>query len=178
MNKVLRLALALVMAFTLAACSNNDNDEVITNEGAVSNNSSNEPVGTTVESIDENRQNVAEDVRIKLSFNNDEVIVNMYDNPTSRDLLERLPLTLTFEEFGGFEKLGVLEESLSTADAPSGSTPSVGDFAYFSPWENITVFYEDWRYSVGLVKLGKIDSGAEKFASISDDFIVTVEKVD
>ncbi|WP_255320490.1 cyclophilin-like fold protein, partial [Brevibacillus agri] len=29
------------------------------------------------------------------------------DNPTSRDFLSQLPMTLTFKEYGGFEKLSV-----------------------------------------------------------------------
>jgi hypothetical protein len=61
--------------------------------------------------------------RIKLSFNNEKVIVNMYDNPTSRDFLTLLPLTLTFEEYSGTEKISRLAERLSTEDAPSGSDP-------------------------------------------------------
>ena len=45
-----------------------------------------------------------EDIRIKLTFNNEEVIVNMDDNPTSKDFLSLLPLTLTFEDYAGTGK--------------------------------------------------------------------------
>jgi hypothetical protein len=106
----------------------------------------------------------------------------MYDNPTSRDLLRRLPLTLTFEDFSGFEKMSILEEGLTTEGAPEGSTPTAGDFAYYAPWKDITIFYGDWHYSPGLIQLGKIDFGIEEFsdklASMSDEFTVTIEKMD
>lgn len=123
-----------------------------------------------------------EGARIKLTFDKEEVIVHMYDNPTSRDFSGRLPLTLTFEEYGGFEKLSVLEEGLSTEDGPSGSDPSVGDFAYYAPWKDVNIYYKDWSYSPGLIILGKIESGmeklAEKLGSMSDDFTVKIERMD
>lgn len=107
--------------------------------------------------------------------------MNMYDNPTSRDFIKRLPLTLTFKDFGGFEKMSVLEEGLTTEGAPEGVTPSAGDFAYYAPWKDITIFYGDWGYSPGLIPLGKIHSGigelSDKLASMKEDFTVTIERL-
>ena len=117
------------------------------------------------------------DVKIKLSFNNEEVTVNMIDNPTSRDFMKRLPITLTFEDYAGTEKISRLEKALSTEDAPSGTDPFVGDFTYYSPWGNLAVFYRDFGYSNGLVKLGYIETGVEKLAKIKGNFTVTIEQV-
>lgn len=97
------------------------------------------------------------DVRIKLTFNNEEVIVKMYDNPSSRDFLTSLPLSLTFEDHAGTEKISYLAKSLSTENAPSGSDPSIGDFTYYSPWGNLAIFYRDFRYSNGLIQLVKLN---------------------
>ncbi|MEV5027471.1 hypothetical protein MRBLPE1_003066 [Paenibacillus sp. LPE1-1-1.1] len=120
--------------------------------------------------------------RIKLSFGNEEFIVNMYDNPTSRDFLGRLPLTLTFEDFGGLEKIRILDEGLATEGAPVGTTPTTGDFVYYAPWKDIAFFYADGQYSSDLIPLGKVESGveelAEKLASMSDDFTMKIERID
>jgi hypothetical protein len=43
----------------------------------------------------------------------------------------------------------------------TGSDPLVGDITYYSPWGNLTIFYRHFRYAGGLIKLGRIDSGAE-----------------
>jgi hypothetical protein len=51
--------------------------------------------------------------------------------------------------------------ALHEIDAPPGSDPSIGDITYYSPWGNLAVFYRDFGYSNGLVKLGKMDSGVE-----------------
>ncbi|MGO4275582.1 cyclophilin-like fold protein, partial [Paenibacillus sp. TAF58] len=73
-------------------------------------------------------KNDSKDVRIKLTFNNEEFIVKMYDNPTSREFSSRLPLTLTFKEFGGFEKLSILEKGLSSKDASPGDVKKASRF--------------------------------------------------
>jgi NAD(P)-dependent dehydrogenase (short-subunit alcohol dehydrogenase family) len=82
---------------------------------------------------------------------------------TSRDFISLLPLTLTVEDYNGTEKISNLAKKLSTKGAPDGVDPSVGDLAYYAPWGNLAIFYKDFGYSAGLVKLGRIDSGAEVF---------------
>jgi|GEM_PF-1962823 len=121
--------------------------------------------------------NNVKDTRIKLSFNNEEVIVKMYDNPTSRDFLTLLPITTTLEDFAGSEKISMLSKRLSTEAAPTGSDPSVGDFAYYSPWGNIIMYYKDSGYANGVIKLGKIESGVEKVGNINDGVTVKIEKI-
>ena len=128
--------------------------------------------------LDNEGSDAMEDVRIKLTFNNEEVIVNMYDNPTSKDFLSLLPLTLTFEDYAGTEKINYPSNKLSTEEAPSGVDPAIGDFTYYAPWGNLAIFYKDFGYSNGLIKLGKIESGIEKFLDINSDFTVKIEKVD
>lgn len=119
-----------------------------------------------------------ENARIKLTINGDkEVFVNLDDNQASRDFLEMLPLTLTFEDFNSTEKIATLPNELSTEGQPSGYTPEMGDFAYYAPWENISVFYKDFRYSNSLYKLGTIESGTEIFENMNNDFEVTIERL-
>lgn len=119
------------------------------------------------------------DVRIKLTFNNEEVIVKMYDNPTTRDFLTVLPLTVTLEDYSGTEKIAKLTKRLSTKDAPAGSDPSLGDFAYYSPWGNLAIYYRDFGYSDGLIILGSVEGdGVAKLARMSGDSTVIIERID
>ena len=119
-----------------------------------------------------------ENARIKLTVNgNEEVFVNLEDNQASQDFLEMLPLTLTFEDFNSTEKIATLPNELSTEGQPSGYTPKTGDFAYYAPWENISVFYKDFRNSNSLYKLGTIESGTEIFENMNNDFEVTIERL-
>lgn len=118
----------------------------------------------------------AKDVRIRLTFNNREIIVKMNDSPASRDLVKKLPLTLTFKDYSGTEKISYLPQRLSTEGSPSGYDPSLGELAYYAPWGNICFYYHDFGYSTGLVPLGHIESGMEYLTSIDGDFTVTMEK--
>ena len=98
------------------------------------------------------------DMKIRLIFNDTVLTATMYDNPTTRDFISQLPLTLELEDYNGTEKISYLPKKLSLKDAPSGSDPSIGDFAYYSPWGNLAIYYRDFSYSSGLIKLGRIDA--------------------
>ncbi|MBM7651142.1 cyclophilin-like fold protein [Neobacillus cucumis] len=116
--------------------------------------------------------------RIRLMLNNKEVIVKMYDNPASRGFLTLLPLTLKLEDYVGKEKISFLSKKLSTEDATPSNVPSIGDFAYYSPWGNLAIFYKDFgKAENGLIVLGNIESGKEELARMTSDFTVTIEKI-
>jgi hypothetical protein len=101
----------------------------------------------------------------------------MLDNETSLDFISLLPLTVTFKDYAGTEKITYLPRRLSTKGAPTGTNPSVGDIAYYAPWGNIAIFYRDFGFSEGLIKLGHIASGIEEFGGKDVDFAVTIEPV-
>ena len=55
--------------------------------------------------------------------------------------------------------------------------PSVGDIAYYAPWGNLAIFYKDFGYSRGLIRLGRIDSGIEVLA-VPGALKVTIESAE
>ncbi|KAB2331370.1 cyclophilin-like fold protein [Bacillus mesophilum] len=116
-----------------------------------------------------------ENVKIKLTFNTEEVIVNMYDNSASRDFLAQLPLTVTLEDYIEKEKISILGEKLSVDTVTAESQSQRGDFAYYSPWGNIAIFYEGLADSTSdLIILGEIETGKETYESIQADFTVHI----
>ncbi|WP_350299210.1 cyclophilin-like fold protein [Peribacillus frigoritolerans] len=189
MNKtVQQILLSLtVSSMFLTACNSRTNEGNTSSEESLAIHQSSKQGVTADESnsgdsqdstLDNEGADAMGDIRIKLTFNNEEVIVNMDDNQTSKDFLSLLPLTLTFEDYAGTEKISYPSNKLSTEGAPSGIDPTAGDFTYYAPWGNLAIYYNDFRYSDGLIKLGKIESGVEKFQDINSDFTVTIEKVD
>lgn len=120
--------------------------------------------------------------RILFTFEGQTVYGTLDDNSVSRDLISRLPLTLTFSDYSNTEKIAYLPEGSTkwdTSDAPDSCTPAAGDIAMYAPWGNLSVFYHSFRQSSGLVPLGKLDAGgAEKFAAMSGDFSVTISLAD
>ena len=120
--------------------------------------------------------------RIRFDFDGQTVYGTLDDNSVSRDLISRLPLTLTFSDYSGTEKIAYLPDgspAWDTSDAPDSCTPEVGQIAMYAPWGNLSVFYHSFRQSSGLIPLGKLDEGgAEKFAAMTGDFTVTISLSD
>ena len=115
------------------------------------------------------------DRRLKMTIGDQEVSITLYDTPAANALYDMLPLELTFEDFNGIEKISYLTEKLPTEGEPDGCDPDVGDFCLYAPWGNLSVFYQDFRYSDHLILLGHVDSGVELFSSQNSDFSATLE---
>ena len=156
---------------------NTKNDEIIITNNRESINNDINITNETENAESEGAEEIA-NARIKLTVNgNEEVFANLEDNVASREFLEMLPLTLTFEDFNNTEKIANIPSELNVEGLPSGYTPAVGDLAYYAPWGNISVFYEDFRYSNSLYKLGTLESGADIFGNMDENFEVTIERV-
>ena len=76
--------------------------------------------------------------------------------------------------YAGTEKVSDLPKKLSKDGAPSGSKPSAGSFAYYSPWGNLAVFYKDFQYSNGLIILGETEAGLENLKDIDGEVKVEI----
>ena len=100
--------------------------------------------------------------RIRFTTGDVSIVVRLADNPTSRDLVSRLPLTLTFEEFAGQEKISYLPQRLATDGSP-GSTPSNGTLIYYKPWGNLGFYYNaTGGHDDDLIPLGTVETGMDR----------------
>ena len=116
-------------------------------------------------------------MRIRLTVDGKVMLATLLDNATARDLVSLLPLTLTLEDYASTEKISHLPRKLSTAGAPAGSDPSIGDITYYAPWGNLAIFYKDFGYASGLITLGRFDSGIEAL-KVPGKLKVTIERVE
>ncbi|MDR4938367.1 cyclophilin-like fold protein [Rossellomorea marisflavi] len=127
----------------------------------------------TVPEKEENVVKPTEEMIIIAEIGGEEVEITMYENPTSRDFIDQLPLELSFKDFGGFEKLSYPPKKLTT----EGATPSAGDFAYYAPWGDVTLYYKDESYAKGVVLMGRMeDGGGEKVAGMGEDEVVRLRE--
>lgn len=115
---------------------------------------------------------------LKMIVNGQEFEVTLYDTPAANALYDMLPLELTFEDFNGIEKISYLPEELPTEGEPDGCDPEVGDLCLYAPWGNLSIFYQDFRESNGLIPLGRVENGIETIGNMNDDFSVTLEAVE
>lgn len=101
MKKFLCLSSILVTSLGLSACSNNNSSAADRDHNA-SNPSNQAP--------EQPKEDRISDTRIKLTFNDKEVLIRMYDNPASMAFLAQLPLTVIFEDYIGKEKISILQK--------------------------------------------------------------------
>ncbi|BAZ19199.1 hypothetical protein NIES4073_00690 (plasmid) [Kalymmatonema gypsitolerans NIES-4073] len=157
-KRMLILVLALAMSLTSSACRA---------DNSITSNAPSE-IPTELSTEQTNR------MKINIRVGNEVVTATLIDSKTTQDFISLLPLTLTLEDHANTEKVSDLPRRLSTEDAPSGSDPAVGDIAYYAPWGNLAMYYNDFGYSNGLIILGKIDGDIEAL-NVPGSVEVTIE---
>ena len=109
------------------------------------------------------------ETRVRFTVGDAEIVVRIADNPTSRDFVSMLPLTLDFRDFASMEKLGYPPRRL-TIDGSAGGPPADGDLIYFVPWGNLGFFYDaerrDASYDDRVIPIGTIETGDERLSAL------------
>ncbi len=116
-------------------------------------------------------------VKIKFEFNGTRVVGVLEPSAATKAFLAQLPITVKLEDYGTTEKIAWLPAKLRLADADAAMTPKRGDIAYYAPWGNLAIFREDFRYSPGLIKLGRVEEGLTSLDQ-PDAATVTIERDD
>ncbi len=117
------------------------------------------------------------EVRIKLTFDDKEAIAVLENNPTTQSLIVQLPITVSFDDFAGAEKIAYTPTELSQKEAPSGYNPDIGDITCYGPWGNLAIYYKDQPYANGLIPMGHFESGLEELSNMEKGVRVTIEKM-
>jgi hypothetical protein len=116
-------------------------------------------------------------MRIRLDVEGKPLTATLDDTKVARAFAALLPLTLTLEDDAATEKISDLPRKLSTKGAPAGTDASAGDIAYYAPWGNLALFYRSSGYASGLVRLGRIDAGADMLRRLGS-LSVTIERLE
>ena len=128
--------------------------------------------------IQEEEPDMNEPKKIRFLVSGEEIVVALSDNPTTDTFYEMLPMELTFEDFNRTEKIAYLDEELPTDGSLDSCDPTVGDLCFYIPWGNLSVFYQDFRYSESLVPLGTVESGVELLEQLDTVSGIMVEAAD
>ena len=113
------------------------------------------------------------ETRLLLSVNGQELTASFSDSTAAKELTEKLkaePVTVTLNEYGGFEKVGKLPWPLTRTDANTETEPC--DIMLYQG-NQMTIFYNSnsWSYT----KLGHIDNMTqEELKTILGESDVTV----
>lgn len=101
------------------------------------------------------------DMRINVTFGGMTMTAMLYDNPSARDLYAMLPVDGTIQDYSTNEKIVYLPRRLTQDGSGRFGNERPGDLAYYAPWGNLVFYYAGYRYSNGLIRLGRMEEGFE-----------------
>ena len=116
-------------------------------------------------------------MKIKINIGGKILTASLSDNATARDFVSLLPLKLSMKDLFGREKYGDLPKALSE-NGPRKNRYEVGDIAYWSPNQQLAVYYHQDGESIpspGIIPIAKMDDGAEAF-NVSGSVKVAIER--
>ena len=102
-------------------------------------------------------------MKIRLKVEDMVVTATLIESKASRDFISLLPLTLTMNDLFCREKYGHLPRAISE-EGNRTHTYQVGDVAYWSPGQDLAIFYRHDGEKIpnpGIIVIGKVDSGVE-----------------
>lgn len=99
-------------------------------------------------------------MKICISFDGQTMTATLEDNPSARDFTSLLPLAeLSIDNYASNEKISYLPRKLTEEGSGPFGNERPGDLCYYAPWGNLAFFYAGYRWSSGLIRLGRIGGG-------------------
>lgn len=103
--------------------------------------------------------------------------VTLRNEPSANDLYSRLPVTLSFKDFSGMEKIAYFDKRLDETGQKVGCHPLAGDLCVYQPWGNLSIFYVDFKDDSNLIPIGRLESGLD-IVKAHDSFTAMLEKAE
>lgn len=129
---------------------------------------------TTNESVLERKDDNMNDFisKINLNVNGTDFTVTLEDSKTSRELVNRLPITITMNELNGNEKYYYFDDSLPS-NPTNVKTINKGDVMLYGD-NCLVIFYESFNTSYSYTKIGFIEN-ADDLDKVMDNNSVLVK---
>ncbi len=107
----------------------------------------------------DNPEKEIKDMKLKVTVGDVVLTATLEDNPTSRDFISLLPLTVKLDDYASSEKIFYPERKLK--NQKGSINVSAGDITYYVPWGNIAIFYKDFGRSTDLIKIGRFEGNID-----------------
>lgn len=96
-------------------------------------------------------------MRIHCSFGDQTFAATLLENAFAREFAAMLPLDLVIEDYSTNEKIAYLPRKLTEEGSVPFANEAAGDLCYYAPWGNLAFFHGGYKYSSGLIRLGRLD---------------------
>lgn len=157
--KMRALAAIIVLVLPMAGCSTSSNGPASTPEHpSIPTETSTAAKGSASQPAPvPSSAGAADSTPIIIDIDGGTVTGTLSSNATARSLIGQLPLTLSFRDYGGQEKIAELPEPLSLDGVPAGDSAEPLTIGYYAPDQALVLYYERVGYSPGIVRIGSFD---------------------
>ena len=111
--------------------------------------------------------------QIYVQFGENMVVYELNDGAAATSLYEQLPLTVEVEDYSTNEKIFYPSQELETADSPLANG-GAGTLAYYAPWGDVVMFYDDYSENPSLFELGQAVSGGELVGRMAGTVTISI----
>lgn len=113
------------------------------------------------------------DMQIQIQGENDEIVIfQLNDSTAASSLYDQLPMTIDVEDYSDDEKIFYPDKKLDTSKTPMAKGP-IGTLAYYEPWGDVVMYYDDCGGASGLYALGEAISGIDQINQLSGSIEIT-----
>ncbi|MFJ2893543.1 cyclophilin-like fold protein [Streptomyces sp. NPDC087218] len=163
-RRLVRAAPAAALLLAVTACSGNAQENTPASPSSAPTPSASAGQRTTASTPpSSSERSIPMETKVKVTLDGRLVEATLNNSPAARDFTELLPLTLDLQDFHSTERIAGLPRKLDTDGAPEPVAATVGDIAYYAPWGNLALFYQDGPAPSGdLLILGHLDVGADQ----------------
>lgn len=169
MKRLIMIPLLMLTFLSMAAYST-PNEEPLAPE---------QPGITLPDDNDQNNNNeeITTSMKMNIIIGARTITATMEDNAAAKDLISRLPLEVTLNDFNNTtEKIFYPEPALTLEGVKRGCAPVPGDITIYAPWGNVAIFCKNWSHSNDLIKIGHIDGDGISALTVGGDIKVKFEK--
>jgi hypothetical protein len=114
--------------------------------------------------------------RVRITIGETVLSAHLWDNATARSLIVQLPLTLTFRDFGGQEKVAHVPHALSMRGMPKSADPEPREIGYYAPTKELVFYYANVGRFDGIARIGRFDGTIAAIKSRKSDFVARIER--
>lgn len=164
MRKFFILLVSSVLMFSMTSCGTSDSSSESSSKSETSTEAENSGTDTAADTADTSDSESAR--RISIEYDGNTIVFELNDSQAAQDLYDQLPLSVESEDYSDNEKIFYPSEDLDVSGAPEAEG-GAGVLAYYEPWGDVVMFYDDFDSNSSLYELGRAVSGSEWIEDMS-----------
>jgi hypothetical protein len=107
-----------------------------------------------------NTSGVQTTMKIHVTANGKTTVFELNNSQAAKELYVQLPLKIKVENYSDNEKIFYPPKKLNTTDTPQANART-GTLAYYAPWGDVVMFFDNFGSTNGLYELGHAVTGSE-----------------